>query len=403
MGLMANPYAVIVVGLGAMGSAALYQLARRGVKTLGIDRFHPPHDLGSSHGDTRITRLALGEGAQYVQFARRSHQTWRELESATGRSLLRCVGGLIYGSTTGRARAHGASDFLQATIDVARLHGIRHEVLGASALGDRFPQFKWRGDEFGYFEYDAGFLHPEACIAAQLEQATRLGATIQTGEQMIKWRTQASGVEVTTDRGHYEAEHLIVCAGAWLPGLIPQLAARTSIFRQVLFWFQPDGPQDIFTPDRMPVYIRVPDEGTAMFYGFPAIDGLEGGFKMAGEQFDRTCAPDGINREVGTEEMAAMHAVASPHLRMSSRCRRTAVCKYTVTPDYHFVIDHAPDTDRVWFASACSGHGFKHSAAVGEALAEMTTERRTQFDLSAFRLDRFASGSQSQPEDRCQS
>ena len=403
MGLMANPYAVIVVGLGAMGSAALYQLSRRGVTTLGIDRFHPPHDLGSSHGDTRITRLALGEGAQYVQFARRSHQIWRELESATGRSLLHCVGGLIYGSTTGRARAHGASDFLQTTIDVARLHGIGHEVLGASALGERFPQFKWRGDELGYFEHDAGFLRPEAGIAAQLEQATRLGATIQTGEQLINWVPRASGVAVTTDQGHYEAEHLIVCAGAWLPGLIPQLAARTKVFRQVLFWFQPDGPQDIFTPDRMPVYIRVPDEENAMFYGFPAINGPNGGFKTAGEQFDRTCAPDEINRQVSSGEMAAMHALAAPRLRMSSRCLRTVACKYTVTPDFHFVIDHASDTDRVWFASACSGHGFKHSAAVGEALAEMTTEGCTQFDLSAFRLDRFANGPQFDAEDRCQS
>lgn len=386
----------IVVGLGAMGSATLYQLSRRGVKALGIDRFHPPHERGSSHGHTRITRLALGEGPQYVQFARRSHEIWRELEAATGRSLLRVVGGLIYGSATRREQVHGASDFLQTTIDVARLNGISHEVLDASSLRERFPQFIWRGDELGYFERDAGFVHPEECITAQLEEASRLGATIQTGEQVITLQTSGGTVRLTTDRDQYEGPHLIICAGAWMPLLMPQLAKRARIFRQVLFWFESGGPHNLFTPDRMPVYIRVPDAGTGMFYGFPAVNGPDGGFKMAGEQFDRTCAPDEIEPDVHAEEIAAMHAIASPHLRIRSRCVRTVVCKYTVTPDFHFVIDHAPDSDRVWFASACSGHGFKHSAAIGEALAEVTTEGRTQFDLSAFRLDRFDTSSQLQ-------
>ena len=380
---------VIVVGLGAMGSAALYQLSRRGVKALGIDRFNPPHDRGSSHGDTRITRLALGEGTQYVQFARRSHEIWRELEAATGRSLLQSVGGLIYGSLSHRTQTHGAVDFLKTTIEVAKLHRIRHEILDAAALRERFPQFIWRGDELGYFEHGAGFVHPEACIAAQLEEASRFGSTINTGEQVINWHASANSVQLITDRDSYEASRLIICAGAWLPSLMPPLAASTRIYRQVLFWFKPDGPHNLFTPDRMPVYIRVADGGSAMFYGFPAINGPEGGFKMAGEQFNHTSAPDETGRDVRPEEMAEMCTLASPHLRMSSECVRSAVCKYTVTPDFHFVIDHAPNSDRVWFASACSGHGFKHSAAVGEALAEMTLENPSHFDLSAFRLDRF--------------
>ncbi|MBC8003248.1 MAG: N-methyl-L-tryptophan oxidase [Opitutaceae bacterium] len=399
MSRMPQQFDVIVIGLGAMGSAALYQLSRRGLRILGIDRFHPPHHHGSSHGDTRITRLALGEGARYVQFVRRSHEIWRELEGATGRSLLRSVGGLIYGSTTGRARAHGASDFLQTTIDVARHHGISHEVLEIPALRERFPQFIWRGDEFGYFEHDAGFVHPEACIAAQLEESSRLGATIQTGEQVINWRAVGSGVQLTTDRSAYEAARLILCTGPWLPKLMPQLGRRAKVYRQVLFWFQPEGPQDMFNSDRMPVYIRVPDAGTAMFYGFPAINGPGGGFKIAGEQFDQPIAPDETERIVGDEEIAGMHALASPHLRMSFHCVRTAVCKYTVTPDFHFVIDHAPDSDRVWFASACSGHGFKHSAAIGEALAERTIDGRSQFDLSAFRLNRFDPNPTTQDDD----
>lgn len=388
---MQKTWDVIVAGVGAMGSAALYQLARRGVKVLGLDRFHPPHDRGSSHGDTRITRLALGEGEQYFQFARRSHEIWRELEHETGASLLRQCGGLIYGSSLERRHAHGAADFLQTTIEVAKRHGIPHEVLDAPAMRERFPQFRFRDDERGCLEHGGGFVHPEACIAAQIEVAQRLGAELRTGESVTGWKVNDGTVRVTTDRGHYDAGKLILCAGAWLPDMVPVLGAKARVFRQVLFWFDAEGEHDRFTPEHMPVYIRVPDSGSAMFYGFPAIDGPGGGVKLAGEQFDRTTPPDEVEMQVGAEEMKAMHALASPHIRISPRCVRSAVCKYTVTPDFGFVIDHHPDTDRVWLASACSGHGFKHSAAVGEALAEVTAHGGTQFDLSAFALDRFVS------------
>jgi sarcosine oxidase len=382
-------YDVIVAGLGAAGSAALYQLARRGVKAVGIDRFAPPHDHGSSHGDTRITRLALGEGGHYVAFARRSHEIWRELESATGRTLLRQVGGLIYGSTITRAAAHGAEDFLGNTIAVAREHGLAHEVLDAPALRARFPQFRFRDDERGCFEPGAGLVHPGECIAAQLDVAQRLGAEVHTGERVLDWQATRGGVRLTTSGGFYESGRLVLCAGAWMPALVKELEGKARVFRQVLFWFEPDGPHELFTPDSMPVYIRVPDAGTAMFYGFPAVNGPGGGMKLAGEQFDRTCAPDEMDREVSPVEMEAMHALASPHLRLSSRCVRSVACKYTVTPDFGFVLDHHPASDRVWLASPCSGHGFKHSAAVGEALAELAIQGATRFEIGPFRLKRF--------------
>ncbi|HMJ89333.1 MAG TPA: N-methyl-L-tryptophan oxidase [Candidatus Acidoferrum sp.] len=384
---------VIVIGCGAVGSASLYQLAKRGVKVLGIDRFQPPHDRGSSHGDTRITRLALGEGSQYVQFARRSHEIWHELERETGQTLLREVGGLYFGSANTHGQAHGSTDFLQTTINVAREHRIPHEVLDVASMRERFPQFHFRDDERGCFEHSAGFVHPEACIAAQLKMAARHGVELRTDEQLIHWENNGGSVEVTTDRGTYGAAHLILTAGAWLPRIVPELASSARVLRQVLFWFEPDGPHELFTPERLPVYIRVPDAGTNMFYGFPTIDGPSGGLKIAGEQFDCTTDPDSMKTEVSAEEVVAMHAVASPHLRITSRCVRSVVCKYTVTPDFHFIIDHAPNTERVWLASACSGHGFKHSAAVGEALAEIVSDDRTKFDLSPFQLSRFASGS----------
>jgi sarcosine oxidase len=383
---MQRNWDVIVVGLGAVGSAALYQLAKRGAKTLGIDRFQPPHDRGSSHGDTRITRLALGEGPHYVQFAKRSHEIWRELESETGARLFREVGGLFFGSIKNHGQAHGSADFLQTTINVAREHRIPHEVLDGNSMRQRFPQFRFRDDERGCLEHTAGFVHPEACIAAQLKVAAHLGAHVQTDEQVIRWSNSGNGIEVQTGRSSYSASRLILTAGAWLPQMVPELAARARVFRQVLFWFEPDGPHELFTPERLPVYIRVPDTGTNMLYGFPAIVGAGGGLKIAGEQFEQTTAPDAVNERVGANEEAAMHAVASPHLRITSRCVRSVVCKYTVTPDFHFIIDRAPQSDRVWFASACSGHGFKHSAAVGETLAELAVQGRTRYDLSSFGL-----------------
>jgi sarcosine oxidase len=381
---------VIVAGAGAGGSAALYQLARRGVKALGLDRWHPPHTHGSSHGDTRITRLALGEGEEYVPFARRSHEIWRELEAATGRTLLRQIGGLVFGPRSGRTRAHGAVDFLGTTLAVAQRTGLSHEVLEAAALQARFPQFHWRGDEWGCLEHGAGFVYPEACISAQLERAQQLGAVLHTGEPVVSWEVSGSAVRVVTAGAVYETSGLILGAGAWLPGLAGLPASRARVYRQVLHWFEPEGRHTVFTPEQMPVFIRVPDDGSEMFYGFPAIDGPGGGLKIAGEQFCTTTDPDGMDAAVSSDEVRAMYALASPHLRISPQWVRSVACKYTVTPDFGFIVDRHPESERVCFASACSGHGFKHSAAVGEALAEMAITGGSRYDLSRFRLNRFA-------------
>ncbi len=375
----------IVAGVGAVGSATLDQLARRGARVLGLDRFHPPHDRGSSHGDTRITRLALGEGAEYAQFARRAHEIWRELEASTGRTLLRQVGGLVFGGPSGGTLAHGTSDFLETTIAIARAQGLPHEVLDAAALRERFPQFHWRGDERGCLEHTAGLVHPEACIAAQIEAAQRNGAQLHTGEQVRRWEASGSGVTVVTDRATYSAARLILGAGAWMPQLVAPLAAA-KVYRQVQYWFEPDGPAEQFAPERMPVFIRLPEPGVDMFYGFPAMAGPGGGMKIAGEQFDHAVEPDAMSSEVTVNEVRAMHAAAAPHVRITGRCLRAVACKYTVLPSFSFVIDQHPASDRVWLASACSGHGFKHSAAVGEALAELALEGKSSFDLSRFRL-----------------
>lgn len=366
-----------------MGAATVYQLARRGVKVIGIDRFTPPHDQGSSHGDTRITRLALGEGAEYLPFARRSHEIWRELEAATGRTLFRQTGGLVFSSLDGRNPAHGNADFLQTTIDVASRHNIPHEVLDAGTMARRFPQFRFKGDETGCFEPSAGLVHPEACIATQLELACGMGARLITGNRVRQWHVDGSGLVIETDSCRIQADRLVITAGAWLPDMVPALRPLTRICRQVLYWFDLDHSTQAFDTEDMPVFIRVPDSRADMFYGFPPVDGRQGGLKIATEQFTTMCEPDHVDRTVTAAEAHSMHQLASPHVRILPRLLRSAVCKYTITPDFHFLIDRHPNSTNVWLASACSGHGFKHSAAIGEYLARQVAQDGGRDELAS--------------------
>jgi sarcosine oxidase len=381
----------IVLGLGAMGSAALYHLARRSARVLGLDRYSPPHALGSTHGDTRITRLAIGEGAQYTPLALRSHELWRELEEETGKTLLTTNGGLIISSSARTSRTH-VEDFFQNTLGAARKFGIAHEVLNADEIRRRFPPFKVADDEEGYFEEDAGFVRPEACVGAHLAEAQRRGAEIHRNENVLAFHGSATGVSVTTDRGTYAAQTLIIAAGPWLPGLIePEIAKHFTIFRQTLLWFEIEGPVTPFLAEHCPVFIWEVQRGRQAIYGFPAVDGAGGGIKIATEQYDEATSADAVRRDVTPGEIRAMYAdYVAPYISgVASRCVKAVTCLYTVTQDFGFVIDRHPQCERVIVASPCSGHGFKHSPAIGEALAALSTGSAAPFDLGPFALERF--------------
>jgi sarcosine oxidase len=358
----------IVVGLGAMGSATAWQLARRGARVLGIDRHAPPHSHGSHCGESRITRKAIGEGDAYVPLALRSYEIWREIESAfppTGERLLNVTGGLWISSPRRQVEIHVA-DFFARTVAAAGRFGIAHEVLDAAAMRRRFPAFNVRDDESGYYEPDAGFLRPEACVRAQLALAAKAGAELHVDEPVRRIAQEDGGVAVETERGTYRAAQAIVTAGAGMPGLVPALAPRLTVSRQVQFWFEADGLEDL------PVWIwELQDRGNAI-YGFPSSGGV---VKVATESF---------TREIGPGEMR--ESLVLPNLRGVGRFVRTVPCLYTATPDFGFVIDRHPAMERVIVASACSGHGFKHSAAIGEALAELATDGRSSLDLSPFRF-----------------
>lgn len=383
----------IVVGLGAHGSATTYQLAKSGARVLGLDQFSPPHAHGSSHGDTRITRLAIGEGDAYVPLAIRSHEIWRGIEQETGASLLTVTGGLWISSRERRAETH-VKGFFDNTVAAARRFGIRHEILDAAQIRKGFPQFRVSPSESGYYEPDAGFVRPEACIATQLALAAARGATLRTGEQVLSIEENGDGVRVATDRGRYEAGQLVLSAGPWVTRLAgPALAQLFTLTRQVLYWFDVAQTHAQFVTPRFPVWIWELQDVDCVIYGFPAIDGPAGGAKVATEQYRRSLRPADIEalEPVSESEAREMHArlVASHLPGLDRTLVKAAACIYTATPDFQFLIDRHPQMPRVIVASPCSGHGFKHSAAVGEALAAMALGRDPPHDLSSFSLARF--------------
>ena len=383
---------IAVIGLGAVGSAALYQSAKLGANVIGIDRFEPPHDQGSSHGETRITRQAIGEGREFVPLVLRSNEIWDELEANTGRDLITRNGGLVLASPAIAGKHHGSNSFLSETIDAAKAFGIPHQQLSGDDIRRLYPQFRLHADEAGYFEPGAGFLRPEACVETQIAQAKNLGAKVFTSETVLEVAPTNGGVKLKTDKAVYSAAKVILTAGPWIAKFLPpESANHFVVYRQTLCWFALQQNSERYSPEYFPVFIWITgDRLQDMLYGFPAIDGPEGGLKVATEHYENTVDPDAVPRDVSDESVNAMYSeyIASRLPDVSSRCLRTATCLYTVTPDAKFVIDFADGGHNVLFASACSGHGFKHSPAIGEALAQRALGLPTKIDLSIFALSR---------------
>lgn len=385
-----NQYDLIVVGLGAMGSAALYQASKRGARALGIDRFDPPHTMGSSHGDTRITRQAIGEGEMYMPFIRRSNEIWRDLASSAGRDLFLESGGLIIAPENDAASFHVQGNFVALSVDIAEKYGIPHEVLDAEEIKRRFPMLMPRPVDRAYYEPGAGVLRPERCIQTQLDLAIEAGAAIRTNERMIRYQADAQGVTAVTDKGSYQANKLILATGAWIGDLLPESCrAGIRVCRQVIYWFEADD-LEAFYPENCPFVIWIGDRLEDFWSTFPAPrDGLRG-VKLVTEQYHTSTHADELNRQVSPEETADMyHRLTAPRLKgLRENLIHADVCMYTVTADEHFVIDYHPESERIVIASPCSGHGFKHSAAVGETLAQLALDGGSEFDISAFALAR---------------
>ena len=374
-------YDVIVVGLGGMGSAAAYHLAGRGERVLGLERHAPAHDKGSSHGESRIIRQAYFEGADYVPLVSRAYELWEWLEEETGESLVTSCGGLMIGPEGG--------ELVPGSVASAEEHGLPYEMLDASDLKRRFPIFEPGPDTVALFEKRAGFVRPEATVKAHLGRAAASGADLRFGEPVVSWEATEAGVRVRTGNGVYEAERLVVSAGAWAGELLSELGLPLEVTRQILFWFRPTGGTAAFAPEVVPVWIFEPEDGN-MFYSFPVIDGADT-LKAAFFRADGTPAdPNTIDREVHEDEVDFIRRYLGRHVpSMNGELVRAATCMYTNTPDQHFVISTHPDHPQIAVAAGFSGHGYKFCSVVGEILADLSTTGETRHPIGLFSPTRF--------------
>ncbi|MGZ5880592.1 MAG: N-methyl-L-tryptophan oxidase [Xanthobacteraceae bacterium] len=368
---------VVVCGLGAMGSAALHHLARRGQRVLGLERHTPGHDRGSSHGSTRIIRLGYFEHPAYVPLLRRAYTLWRELEGASGRRLLHVTGIAEIGPPVG--------PLVRGTLASARLHELSHEVLSAPELMRRFPAFRVPQDYVAVLQPEGGILAAEHSLHAQLALAAAAGADIRSGETVQAIEPRAGSVRVTTDRGIVEAGVAIVAVGAWTKTLLPEFAAGLRVTREVMAWFAPTDA-DLLCADRFPVFIIESRHG--MHYGIPALRGepSPAGIKVAKHHHrDETVDPDAYDRTVSAADQALIRAAIADHLPAANgELLEAKTCLYTMTPDGNFLIDHLPGAPNVIVASPCSGHGFKFAPVIGEALADLATTGATPHDIGWF-------------------
>ena len=376
----ARVYDAIVIGVGGMGSATVYQLAKRGLRVLGLERFRVPHEMGSSHGITRIIRLAFHEGPEYVPLGRRAYELWRELEERSGGQVLHVTGSV-------HAGVPGATAF-ESTLRACVEQDVPHEVLTSAELSARFPGYGLPPEMSAVVQPEGGFLMPERCVEGHLAVARGLGAEVHEQEQVLDWEAFSGGVRVRTDAGVYEAGSLVLTAGAWAGRLVPELAEVAVPERQVMGWYEPDDPA-IFSPSRFPVFIVTMDGDE--YYGFPefGVPGLKlGKFDDTGEAAD----PDALDRAWRTEDEEMLREFLRRCFpKAAGRLLRMAVCMFTNSPDRNFIIGKHPAWPQVSFAAGFSGHGFKFSSVIGEIMADLAERGETRHDIALFAPSRFTS------------
>ncbi|MDA1143037.1 MAG: N-methyl-L-tryptophan oxidase [Planctomycetota bacterium] len=369
----------IVLGLGGMGSASLYHLAKRGLRVLGLERFGRAHSLGASHGRSRVIRQAYMEHSDYVPLVMRAYENWRALEERTGLELLKIVGGLMIGGPD--------SIPVAGSIRSAQEHGLPHEVLDAGQIRSRFPPLTPPDDFTALFEEKAGVLVPEQCVETHLRVATEEGATALFETKVLHWKQEGSGVRVETDKGDFSCDQLVISAGPWASNWIDASLVPLVVERYVMFWFEPvDG--SVFAPEVFPIHIWEAEDGV-LFYGFPSQAGVPG-VKVAFHTVCTVCTPDEIKREVSEDEIEQMRSYLRRYVpSLAGRCLETRTCMYTSPPDKHFVIGRHPGCDNVVLLAGFSGHGFKFSSVIGEVAAELVCDGETRQKIGLFSPDRF--------------
>ena len=374
-------YDAIVIGVGGMGSATLYHLARSGGRVLGLEQFGIPHAFGSSHGSTRIIRLAYSEGPEYVPLLRAAYRYWRELEAVSGRSILKITGGLDIGPE-GSWTIEGSR---QSCVE----HGLAFDELGAAEVNRRFPGYRLPDTMRAVYQPDGGYVRSEVAIEAYAAAARAAGAEIVTDATVRGWERRGAGWSVQAAGERYDARRLIITAGPWVGALVPDLQAVCRPERQVMLWTEPLR-DDVFESGRFPVFNM--ESPTGRYYGFP--DDRGEGFKI-GKYYhlrQQVRDPNRLDRECHTEDEAVLReGIAAYFPEANGPTRRMATCLFTNTPDTDFILDRAPGLDDVFVAAGFSGHGFKFCSVVGRIMADFCLDRPPQWDLGRFRLgpDRF--------------
>lgn len=376
---MSKTFDVIVLGLGANGSSAIYHLSKTGASICGIDQFTPPHTHGSSHGQSRIIRQAYYESPFYVPLLKEAYALWDEIEKKSGKKLFLKTGGLMLGAED--------SAVVKGSKLSADTHDIAYEYLDNNSIKKRFPAFRPAADTVGILEKEAGILFPEDCIQTFLQQAQKNGASLNYNERVIQIIPNDNTVEIVTDKNQYTTSQLIVSAGAWLNELIPDLHLPLSIKRQVLFWMKnrDEKLQQYFSPAAMPIYIWE-YALSKMFYGFPD---LGDGIKIAHHHDGLPVTPAELTPEVSEDEIKDIELITQQYLNIDAAFNYSATCMYTNTPDENFIIDYHPQHRNIIIASPCSGHGFKFSSVTGKILSCMATNQPFDNDISMFTISRF--------------
>ena len=367
----------IVIGVGGFGSGVLDCLARRGVSVLGIEQFHLAHERGSSHGQTRIIRQAYFEHPDYVPLCIRAYELWDDLQNETGHTLTRMCGLMLAGPENGEAVAGAKLS--------AERHSVTVESLSGREGADRFPGFQIP-DEFSVvFEPNAGYLFVEDCVRAHVERAQTLGAEVRTGETVRDWHSDGTTVTVTTDQGEYSASRLVITAGAWASRVLHDLGLPLKVLRKPLFWY-PASAADLHVDNGCPGFLF--EMPTGVFYGFPSLDGQllkvaehSGGLPVEDPAtVDRNIHP-GDTKPV-TDFVSTCMPGVEPVVQSHS------VCMYTLTPDLHFIVDRHPQYSNVVLGAGFSGHGFKFTTVLGEALADLALNGQTELPIGFLSLDR---------------
>ncbi|HEY7290047.1 MAG TPA: N-methyl-L-tryptophan oxidase [Vicinamibacterales bacterium] len=379
-------YDVIVIGIGGMGSAAVYHLARKGVRVLGLEQYDIPHDRGSSHGVNRIIRLGYAEHPSYVPLLRRAYELWRELEAACGEQLLFITGGFDIGPRDGT--------LVSGVLRSCALHGLQYELMEPAAVNDRYPGFRLIDPLVGVFQPDSGFVLAERSVIAHVEAAHARGADVRARETVLDWEASDAGVRVRTNRGRYRAKRLVITAGPWASSVVPALRTLTVAERQVLLFAQPLRPE-LYRLGRFPIFNMDAAEGH--FYGLP-IHGVPGVKIGKYHHLHQQGAPDALDRDVHDEDERVLRdAIARYFPDANGPTMALKTCLFTNSPDEHFIIDRHPHHASVFIAAGFSGHGFKFCSVVGEILAELAVDGATRHDLSLFRLSRFGSQTSIRP------